>query len=497
MLTAAFLSLLSNLGFIRNAFCLDKVAEFSGIEDPYRTRGYTARDYGQKFHDLHLEGPSARASDVSYGPYGREDIYYRPQSAVYEPNEALWYDRWRIYRHASVRATYVSKVNFDEDSNNDSDLDSSKRGKGDDVFFTYAASVGIGRREKRYYVRMFYSASYTDYIENRKLENFTDNQLTEWGYKFERVSLDFYNSLSPNRSFFAGDRSQLGSSDTVVRSFNDNAGANFNYKISPKTTAGWHYRYVLNYYSQSQNESEAASQSSQRHSFGPHIFHRVTPRLTVHADHTWNTIDYFDEQDDNSDSGSRVSTVGFTYARPLTAKTFASVSVNYRYTEFDNEFSRPADGLVVSTALFKRITKKVSGSVYYVHAIGEGDDSSNNLDAQSVQDQSTITDTVGGNLTWAIRPRLSFNADASATFPSGGDNTDNTENGDTAGDDSDGDTYRYSLGLNWRPRSWHPLIYLDVFVGFDHIYHDRDSNDFNGKENSDDDRFIASIGAGF
>lgn len=329
-----------------------------------------------------------------------------------------------------------------------------------------------------YYVRLFYDVAYYDHIEYQKLSDYTHTARQEFGYTFNRFTINVKNSITPRQVVSVGERTDLGPAGSTISPITDLASMDINYKISPKTTASFLYYYDLFY----EPHFEGDSSNSQTHTFGPRIQYQVTPKNQVYGSLLWRNIDYFDDQE--TKSWTMTPSVGIKSR--ISPKMTLNFEAAFPSREYKDDLISVVDGVALRGALFRRISPKVSGSIF-----GTWDNSVEDLDTSRSQNPTRMTQTYGATLSWDIAPRLSFNADASATFneSEGFDTVEDPEN-DTLSftRQPEDQSYQWGVGLNWYPKR-----YVSLFLGYQFLNH----NDSFKNNEYDRHKGVGSINARF
>jgi len=404
-----------------SASALQQMEDFAGTQRRFEP-GYAPRLYGTTFHVTEVKGA--------------------PTESPYATGEAP--EVWRQYRSLRFSTNY------------DSNIFSSRNDPKDDMIYVYEGKIGIERSQKTYYVRLFYNIGYVENIENEKGNSYYDSQQTEFGYRFDRLSINVSNTISPKTRIAVGQRTELGAPGATISPITDHARVDFNYKFSPKTTASFLYDYALFY---TPHELSDSSFNSQTHDFGPRITYALTPKTTIFAEYHWRTIIYFEDQEFRQ------------WTQTLRAGISGRVSPKTAYT-FEaafpvRDYKSPLDtleGAALRGSIFRKLTPKLSGSIY-----GSWDNSVEDLDTTRSEDRVRTSETYGLKLTWQATPRVDVFADASATFQwSDGFETQIDPYNDTLSftRSSADDIYQWGVGLNWTPKR-----YLTIFLGYDYVNH--------------------------
>jgi hypothetical protein len=414
---------------VSQSFGLQRIDELGGVQRIYEA-GYAPRTYGEAFHVTEVSGP--------------------PTESPYETEEAP--DVWRLYR--SIRSS----------ANYDSNIFSSRNDPRDDIVYVYEGNIGLSRSQKTYYVRLFYNAGYVQNIENEESNGYYHSQRTEFGYRFDRLSINANNTISPRTRIAVGERTDLGDRGTTISPVTDGAHVDLNYKFSPKTTAFFLYNYGLFY---TPHEPPGEGSNSQTHEFGPRIRHALTPKTSIFAEYKWSVIQYIDDQ--STKSWTETARAGISGR--LNPKTSYGFDVAFPVRTYKSSEFGDIEGIALGWNLFRKVTPKLAGSIY-----GSWNNTLEDLDISRSSSLTRSSETHGVHLTWQATPHLSVFADASATFlwGEGFIMKEDPENGTLAFSRTPAeDIYRWGVGLNWAPKR-----YLSVFFGYDYLNHNESfSND--------------------
>ena len=428
-LTFTFLGIVMlNSVFIQKSYGLEKIEEASGPLQIWGP-GYTQRTYGETYHATELSGV--------------KEVTLEEPSYEYEEKERIP-EIWRIYRSAGFSTEY------------DSNIFGSRIDPIGDFIYTWRGRFGLGRREKRYYIKMFYDISYYRYAQWGKENNYNHSQTTEFGYTFNRLTINFSNTCSPHRNVVVGENTWLGAAGDRTTSVSDSAGIDINYKVSPKTTASFLYYYSLTSYPPGSNTAQAVQFGNQTHTFGPQISYQVTPKTLVYSRFLLETIDYFGDQ--QWKYWSNYPSVGI--ATRLNPKTSFSFDAGYRTWNYKDSFFGDVNGLDLRAAIFRRITPKISGSIYASRSTDQ------DFDANRGGSLTRLTEGYGVNLGWALSPKMSLDVQADVTYYSGEGyqiviDPDNSTNRWTQ--ETGNQNYHWAVGWNWHPRP-----FMSFFLGYDY-----------------------------
>jgi hypothetical protein len=411
------------------AVAFQELDQASGVGQQY-TRGYDTRTLGEQFHRdeyLAVEG-TPYTSIVQYDE--------APESAIVpEGSEPKAGEAWLYSRSFRTSAVY------------DSNVDSTPTDPKDDMIYTYSGSFGMQKRQKTYYVQMFYNVAYSHQIEDEKEGNLSYSQTTAWGYKFDRITINLSNTITPQEKVAVGQRTELGDSSSTVQPISDNAHFDINYKVSPKTTASFLYDYSLEYFPEADNSAEAVAFGNQSHSFGPRVTYQVTPKTSVYVGYRWTTEDFF--EDSKFREWTETLTLGIRGV--INPKTSYSVDSGYKTRVYKDDEFGDSDGFSVRLGLFRKITPKIFGSIY-----ARVDTTDASIDTESASVRQRLEHAYGANLTWRIRPKLSMFAEADVTFDMLEDSEEtladfeNPSRFYTRSDENE--LYHWAVGLRWVPK---------------------------------------------
>lgn len=425
--------------FVSQSFSLQKIDELGGVQRIYEA-GYIPRTYGEAFHVTEIAGP--------------------PTESPFTTEEAP--EVWKQYR--SVRFS----------TNYDSNIFGLKHDPKDDMIYVYEGRFGLEKSQKTYYVRLFYNIGYVENIENEKGNGYYHSQQTAFGYRFDRLSINVSNTISPKTRIGVDERTELGAPSAIISPVTDHAHVDFNYKFSPKTTASFLYDYGLFY---TPHQLSDSGFNSQTHDFGPRVSYALTPKTTVFAEYRWRTIIYFEDQEFREwDRTFRAGISG--RINPKTAYTFDAA---FPVRDYKAPIDRLGGVAALRGSIFRRITPKLTGSLY-----GSWDNSVEDLDTTRSEGRVRTSETYGVHLNWQASPRINVFADASATF--------NWSEGFVSQTDPDNETlvfsrspaddsYRWGVGLNWTPKR-----YLTIFMGYDYT----NSNSSFSNNESEQHRAVSS-----
>ncbi len=413
------LFLLSDNLRVRSCLASEKIDSLSGVNQSFRA-GYVQRSFGEKFHDVELYGPSE----------GKE-----------EPS----LDNWVYDKKLKLSTTY------------DSNLFSSRLDAIDDLIYLYGPTLSLKRKWEHAYLETFYDISYSDYVENQKLSHWNQSYTFNMGFKYSKVSIDISNRFLPHSVTAVGERTELKSATQQIITYRDGADMTLNYFLTPKTTLSIGYSYDLLYIPPTKGGSSSgnSSFSSQTHAINPRISYQWTPKTSLHADYNFQAVDF----PKDSSFASKAHTLSVGFLNHWNARTTFSGDVGVKRRDYNDNSLRRLEWLAAKLAVSRQLTGKIRASLFYAR------DADENLDLTRSRSLKTLTDYYGVNLTWAISPHLSLDAEASVQ--------ENTRDGLISHPDPDNPRitftrqdedqfYDWGLNLNWAPRP-----FLSFLIGYD------------------------------
>ena len=389
------------------------------------TAGYSSRIFADQFHDQ----TTYEAAET-----------YRDAYESYERIKKL--SEWKWIRGLGFSTTY------------DSNVFASRQDPLNDTLFSYNPLIGVSRNEKFLSFLVLYQPAYIQYQKNVQLSRWNHEMTTDVGLhlqRLKRLKVKVKNSFKPDTTYEVGERGELKSpGSSQVTTYSDNGEIKAIYDVSSKTQLLLTYNASLYYFPAKSNSGSSSIQSfsSLTQSWTPSVSYRILPKTSVHADYLYQTSEYLK----GGRFGSQNSMITVGIAGPMSGKTAYTVDVGFSERTYDDATIPTANGLNLKTAISRKFTPKISGTLAYTRDINE------DFDQTQSQSFQRSTDFYSVNATWLFRPRVRVDGQASIVVNSkeGFITLADTENPKLLFTREEEDViYQYGVDVIWKPsKAW-------------------------------------------
>ena len=411
---------------VKDAMALESIDFASGADQSF-VLGQSQRSYGEKFHTGAFAVPLTEALP----------------------------DDWQFDKAFTTFVTY------------DSNLFLKRIDPKDDLIYTYNPKLSMKRKVDHCFVSLLYDLGYVDYVETQKQSHTTQHYAQSLTFNFSKTKITLSNDFKPNRQTVVGDRTELGSPSSVLRSYNDTMILTVDYDWTSKTKFSAGYGASLEYFPSKHNSEGTVQFSAQTHSLNGRVTHQLTPKTKVYLETSFSRLDYTEI----NIFQSRSYGVNLGVSNKWNTKTALEVNVGYGLTEYDED-SLPANkGLNFKAAVSRKLTEKIQATLFALHTTGQ------TYDLVRSESFRTVADTYGAGLTWKMFPHVILDAQGSALFSQGDgfasavDPENPTLTFTRAPEDQ---VYDWSLKLGWNPRP-------PVTLGLGYMYRNQNGS-FKGGE---------------
>ncbi len=449
---------LFSLVFSSEAFAARaRFEDFSGVDHRFDT-GYSYRKYADSVHE-------AATYDLVV-PDAEKDK--DAQNALVDEEKNI--DEWRYQRDFNYAATYRSNI---------MGVRNDPRG---DIIHNYAGVFGMTRRGKRNFVEMFYNLGYSHQVENEKATALSKSQVTTIGFTLGRLNLTASNTFSPSAAMAAGERTELETATSKrVTAITDTLAVDSNYKVGEKTRAGFSYARNIFYLPVASNSATINSFSTISTTYIPRLSYAITPKLSISAQYAWLFTEFFQ----GGTLGSKSQTPAISLTGRLTPKLSFSGQVSYVSLQYADSQIPDANNPTFQFSLTRKLTEKIAGTLSTTRSTTENFDSLTG----SIQQNSTY---YGVDLTWNVRPRLSFDFGGSVGFQS-------SDGLLVTAVDPDNPTLTFTRAMETQNYEWGGTLqwavrrYASALIGYQRL---NNNGSFKGGE-FDEHRILSSVNAKF
>lgn len=436
MVLAMFVFL--TLFILREASASQAVDTASGLDQSF-TVGHTQKAFAEDFH--------------------MKETYGVP------PVEKKSTEAWKMHTAFNTSTLY-----------NSNRLDTLHDPSGD-LIYGFSPSITIDRQGNNNLLQFFYDLNYTKYVVNSKLNHLSNDYGFNSRFNKNRWTVAFTNSFKPNTAIATGERTELDSSGrkrAITMSFSSSL--NVSYQVSPKTSINYTQGYSLFYLPVAQNSAAVNAFSTHTYTMSPRISYSVTPKTVVFVSYSASDTNFIENGD--LSSWAKILSVGAN--GKLGNKTGISTEIGFTNEKYNDSIRPAIGGLIIKSAVNRRLTEKISGSLSMTKDIRG---TFNSLAGQNDKQETLF---YGMNLSWIATPRFSVNLEASyGTSSKGGfvtmEDPDNPTLSFTR--EQKDEIFSWGLAMNWSPRS-----FMNLTLAYDET--DRNSSFKSGE--SEDQKILGT-----